>query len=378
MTNASDSLPDDIVALKAMVIVAEAKAASAVADAARATATMSSAEALIGHLKLMIEKLRRELYGSRSERTAKLLDQMELELEDLEAQATEDEIKAEAAARASGTTLVPAYTRKRPVKKPFPAHLPRERVIVPGPTACSCCGSTRLAKLGEDITETLESIPKQWKVIQHVREKFTCRDCEKISQPPAPFHVMARGHLGPSLLAMILYNKYALHQPLNRQSEGYAREGIDLPLSTLADAVGACASVLLPLAVLIGAHVFGGERIHGDETPVPLLARIKTVKARLWTYVRDDKPSADWIRRQRSISSLATARENTPNATWPITVAFYKPMPMPGSAGFTKKTASPAPSPKRHVGPTRGGNSLFLLISLPKQEAGSFPKGPGA
>jgi transposase len=194
------------------------------------------------------------------------------------------------AAKASGTTLVLAHTRKKPVRKPFPEHLPRERVILPGPTTCACCGSTKLAKLGEDITETLETIPRQWKVIQHVREKFTCRACEKISQAPAPFHVIARGRAGPGLLAMILYNKFALHQPLNRQSEAYAREGIDLPLSTLADDVGACAAVLLPLADLIRAHVFNGDRIHGDETPVPLLAKGKTIKARLWTYVRDDKP----------------------------------------------------------------------------------------
>jgi transposase len=298
VTNAADSLPDDIATLKKMVVAAqaaridaEAKAASAAAEAARAAAKVSSAEALIAHQKLLIEKLRRELYGSRCERTRKLLDQMELELEDLEAQAAEDETKAEMAVKQGGAaTFVPAHTRKKPVKKPFPEHLPRERVIVPGPTACACCGSTKLAKLGEDITETLEVIPRQWKVIQHVREKFTCRNCEKISQAPAPFHVIARGHLGPSLLAMILYNKFALHQPLNRQSDGYAREGIDLPLSTLADAVGASSSVLARLADLIRAHVLLAERIHGDETPVPLLAKGKTIKARLWVYVRDDAP----------------------------------------------------------------------------------------
>jgi transposase len=215
---------------------------------------------------------------------------MELELEELEASASQDEIAAEMAAKLRGTASVPAHARRKPVKKPFPEHLPRERVVEPSPKACLCCGGNRLRKLGEDITETLEVIPRQWKVIQHVREKFTCRDCEKISQPPAPFHVIARGHLGPSLLAMVLYAKFALHQPLNRQSEAYAREGIDLPLSTLADAVGACATVLLPLAGLIGAHVFKGDRIHGDETPVPLLAKGKTIKARLWTYVRDDAP----------------------------------------------------------------------------------------
>ena len=279
-----------VVAARAESTAAKAKAATAVAEATRANANASSAEALIAHQKLVIEKMRRELYGSRSERTAKLLDQMELELEELEASASQDEIAAEMAAKASGTTLVLAHTRKKPVRKPFPEHLPRERVIVPGPTVCACSGSTKLAKLGEDITETLETIPRQWKVIQHVREKFTCRECEKISQAPAPFHVIARGRAGPNLLAMVLYAKFALHQPLNRQSEAYAREGIDLPLSTLADDVGACAAVLLPLADLIRAHAFNGDRIHGDETPVPLLAKGKTIKARLWTYVRDDKP----------------------------------------------------------------------------------------
>ena len=136
--------------------------------------------------------------------------------------------------------------RQRPARKPFPEHLPRERVIVPGPTACPCCGGARLSKLGEDVTETLEVIPRQWKVIQHVREKFSCRDCESINQAPAPFHVVPRGWAGPSLLAMILFEKYSQHQPLNRQAERYAREGVPLSLSTLADQVGTCCTVLRP------------------------------------------------------------------------------------------------------------------------------------
>jgi transposase len=290
-----DSLPDDLESLKRLLAIeraaridAQAKAASAEAAAARAAANVSSAEALIAHLKLAIEKMRRELYGSRSERGHKLLDQMELELEDLEATAAEDVIAAEKAAAGRGEALILAHTRRKPTRKPFPDHLPRERVIVPGPFNCACCGSTKLSKLGEDITETLEVIPRQWKVIQYVREKFTCRACEKIAQAPAPFHVIARGRAGPNLLAMILCAKFALHQPLNRQSEAYAREGVDLPLSTLADDVGACAAVLRPLADLIGAHVFAAARIHGDDTPV--LAKGKTVQARLWTYVRDDRP----------------------------------------------------------------------------------------
>jgi transposase len=151
---------------------------------------------------------------------------MELELEDLEATAAEDEIAAENAAAEAGeeTALIPAPTRCKSTRKPFPDHLPRERVIILGPANCACCGSMRLAKLGEDVTETLEVIPRQWKVIEYVREKFTCRACEKISQVPIS-HVIARGWAGPSLLAMILYAKFGLHQPLNRQSEAYAREG---------------------------------------------------------------------------------------------------------------------------------------------------------
>ena len=297
MTPPIDSLPDDLESLKRLLaleraarIDAQAKAARAEAAAARAAANVSSAEALIAHLKLAIEKMRRELYGSRSERGRKLLDQMELELEDLEVTAAEDKIAADAADAGRETALIPAHARGKPSRKPFPEHLPRERVIVPGPTACACCGSTRLSKLGEDVTETLEVVPRQWKVVQYVREKFTCRACEGISQAPAPFHVLPRGFAGPSLLAMILFEKYGQHQPLNRQAERYAREGVDLSLSTLADQVGGCAMVLRPLYELIRAHVFAGDRVHGDDTPVPVLAKGKTVTGRLWTYVRDDRP----------------------------------------------------------------------------------------
>ena len=276
-----NALPDDIEALKAALIVAQAEAAAA-------RAQRSADQALIAHLKLQIEKLNRERFGQRSERTARLIDQLELQLEELEASATEDELAAERAA--AKTTTVTAFTRKRPSRKPFPEHLPRERVIEPAPTACLCCGSERLRKLGEDVTETLEVIPRQWKVIQHVREKFTCRDCEKISQAPAPFHVIPRGWAGPSLLAMILFEKFGQHQPLNRQAERYAREGVPLSLSTLADQVGAGCAVLEPLIRRIEAHVFAAERLHGDDTTVPVLAKGKTDTGRCWVYVRDDRP----------------------------------------------------------------------------------------
>ncbi|HYN45060.1 MAG TPA: IS66 family transposase, partial [Allosphingosinicella sp.] len=138
----------------------------------------------------------------------------------------------------------------------------------------------------------LEVIPRQWKVIQTVREKFTCRDCERITQPPAPFHPTPRGWAGPSLLAMIIFEKFGQHQPLNRQAERYEREGVDLSLSTLADQVGACAAALAPLHALIEHHVLAAERLHGDDTTVPVLAKGKTTTGRLWVYVRDDRPFA--------------------------------------------------------------------------------------
>lgn len=155
-----------------------------------------------------------------------------------------------------------------------------------------------MRKLGEDITETLEHVPAQWKVIQHVREKFSCRKCESITQSPAPSHPIARGRAGPQLLAQVLFAKYRAHLPLNRQSDIYANEGVDLDVSTLADWVGACAATLMPLVEEIRKHVFAVHaehgsamrRIHADDTTVPVLARGKTRTGRLWAYVRDDQP----------------------------------------------------------------------------------------
>ena len=295
MKDAAESLPPDLAAAHAMILTeraarleAEAVAASAKAEAAGAQADRSSHEALIAHLKLEIEKLRRELYGTSSERKARLLEQMELQLEDLEAAATEDELAAEQAAAGAQTARPPQ--RKRPLRKPFPDHLPRERVVIAAPESCPCCGSDRLSKLGEDITETLEVVPRSWKVIQTVRERFSCRNCETITQPPAPFHVTPRGFAGPNLLAMIMFEKFGQHQPLNRQSERYRREGIDLSLSTLADQVGACTTVLQPLHALIEAHVLAADRLHGDDTNIPILAKGKTIRGHIWTYVRDDRP----------------------------------------------------------------------------------------
>ena len=290
-----NTISDVVETLKAALIMSQSslaqitnKLTTVESELATARAKNSDDDALIAHLKLMIAKLQRDRFGPHSERTARLLDQMELQLEELEATATEDELAAERAA--AKTTNVMAFARKKPSRKPFPEHLPRERIVEPSPTSCSCCGGTRLCKLGEDITETLEVIPRSWKVIQHVREKFSCRDCEHIDQAPAPFHVIPRGWAGPSLLAMIMFEKFGQHQPLNRQAERYAREGVELSLSTLADQVGACCTVLDPLFKRIEAHTFAAARLHGDDTTVPVLAKGKTDIARCWVYVRDDRP----------------------------------------------------------------------------------------
>jgi transposase len=213
-------LPTDLAAAHALILRQRDELAAAEARAA-------GAEAMIEHMKLVIAKLRREQYGQSSERGRKVLDQLELQLEELEAETSENAVTTE---EKTAGTAVKSFTRGRPVRAPLPAHLPRERVVIPAPCACSVCGG-RLAKLGEDITETLEIVPRQWKVVQTVREKFTCRSCEKITQPPAPFHAIARARAGASLLAMILYAKFGQHQPLNRQSDVYAREGIELDVS---------------------------------------------------------------------------------------------------------------------------------------------------
>jgi transposase len=280
--NTADSLPDDIATLKAMLRSERAARLAAEADA-------QARSLLIEKLKLTIKKLRHEQFGQSSERGT-LLEQLELQLADLEENAAQAEIVAQVAADAK--IIVPSFERRRPARRPLPAHLPRERIIYPAPSVCPCCGDSRLRRIGEDVTETLELIPRQWKVVAHVREKFSCRGCESITQPPAPSHPIARGRAGPKLLAHVLFAKYGLHLPLNRQSDVYEREGIDLDVSTLADWVGAAAATLMPLVDVIRVHVFAAERIHADDTTVPVLAKGKTRVGRLWTYVRDDQPFA--------------------------------------------------------------------------------------
>src|SRR3982074_3078890 len=288
MDTAPDAPPDDIAVLKEALATERAKALDIAAELAVAHAKASEDSALIARQKLRIAKLERQIYGQRSERSSRMMDQLARAFEELEANATEDELAAERAV--ARTTIVRGFTRTRLERNTFPDHLPRQRVVIDPPTACECCGGNRLRKLGEDVTRTLESVPRQWKVIETVREKFSCRACEKISQARAPFHAVARGWAGPSLLAMIMFEKFGQHQPLNRQAERYALEGVPIALSTMADAVGAVCAALEPLRRLVESHVMAAERLHADDTTVPVLAKGKTDTGRCWIYLRDDRP----------------------------------------------------------------------------------------
>src|SRR5260221_9682401 len=261
--------------------------------AQRELLTLAKSEVTVGRLeierlKLMLARARGEKFGQSAERGKLLVGQVEHAIEDLEGTQAEQEPKAESAARDAAKQR--RAQSPRPRRRPVRDNVPVERIIEPPPCACGKCGGVRLRKLGEVVSKTLECEPRRWKIIEHVREKFSCRDCEAITEPPAPSHPIPRGFAGPSLLAMVLVSKFLLHQPLNRQSETYAREGIELDVSTLADRVGACVVALDPIIQALWAHVLSAERIHADDTTVPVLAKMKTVTGRIWTYVRDDRP----------------------------------------------------------------------------------------
>jgi len=244
-----------------------------------------SRDSEIEHLKLVIAKLRRMMFGTKSEKVTREIEQLELKLEELE---TRQADRSEATASSS-----PA--KNKPKRSSLPEHLPREvHTHLPQEDACRECGG-ELRKLGEDVSEMLEYIPASFKVIRHVRPKLCCTRCDVILQAAAPSRPIDRGLAGPGLLAHVLVAKYADHLPLYRQSEIYAREGIDLDRSTLADWVGASSYLLAPLVDQLRKHVLSATKLHADDTPVPVLAPGlgKTKTARLWTYVRDDRPAGD-------------------------------------------------------------------------------------
>ncbi len=245
----------------------------------------------IEHLKLLIARLRRIQFGRKSEKREREIEQLELRLDELEATQAEKVI-------ASQTTAVSASAMNAAVKaarRPLPEHLPREvRKYPPKQAACPDCGGA-LKHLGEDVSEMLEYVPARFKVIRQVRPKLACACCERIVQAEAPSRPIERGLAGPGLLAHVLVSKYCDHLPLYRQSEIYAREGVELERSTLADWVGGTSALLAPLAEALRRHVMSATKLHADDTPVPVLApgNGKTKTGRLWTYVRDDRPAGD-------------------------------------------------------------------------------------
>jgi transposase len=281
MSAGREPLPSDLATAHTMIL-AERDARQ------RAEALVSAAALEIERLKLLLARMRRERYGQSSERGARLIEQLELQLAELEEGVAEEETVAEITA-APPERAERSGGARRPARRPLPEHLPRERIVYPAPCACPKCGGP-VRRLGEDVTETLECEPRRWKVVEHVREKVSCRCCEAVSQPPAPSHPIVRGRAGPNLLALVLAAKYGQHLPLTRQSTIYAGEGVELDVSTLADWVGSSAASLMPLVLGVRAHVFAAERLHGDDTTVPVLAKERTKIGRVWGYVRDDRP----------------------------------------------------------------------------------------
>ncbi|UYY76803.1 IS66 family transposase [Sphingomonas sp. R1] len=311
MSSDALDIPDNPDAVKALLAAMQAKlAASEQALAAERSAHQETRQQLaaaenaiklttlqIEKLKVQLARLRRMKFGQSSERLLLLADQLELSLEDLEA------AHAHATCVIAGRTAEePASESNQPRRQPLPAHLRREEVLHPAPAAdgCTSCGGA-MARLGEDVTEVLEYVPGRFHVVRHVRPKLACKRCDAISQAPAPSLPVPRGRAGPGLLAHVVISKFADHLPLYRQSQIFAREGVEVSRSTLADWMGQVSWLLQPLVDRIAEHVMASSKLHADDTPVPVLSpgSGKTATGRLWVYVRDnrrwrpsDKPAA--------------------------------------------------------------------------------------
>lgn len=283
MSLATADLPSDPDALRAFALACQAELR--VAELSVQLRTLE-----IEKLKFQIARLRRMQFGRSSERITRQIEQLEFQLEELETGEAEDSAHAAAEDRPE-----PIRQRTKPKRKPLPDHLPRQEIVhQPGADgACTCpdCGAG-MAKLGEDVTEVLDYVPGRFQVIRHVRPKYACKACDAITQAPAPAMPTPRGRATPAMLAHLLVSKYCDHLPLYRQSEIYARDGLDLDRSTLCDWVGQAVWLLAPIVEGIRRHVFAAGKIHGDDTTVPVLSpglgRTKT--GRLWVYVRDDRP----------------------------------------------------------------------------------------
>ena len=291
------TLPRSTTALRRLLLQREAEHAAAqeqqAAELQAARNGLQELTLLHEKLKLRLARLLRQQYGASSEKLRAAINQLELTLGDIEEQIAEmmppEPEQPPAPARPTSASVEPA--RRKPVRRPLPDSLPRDVVEHAAPCACPKCGGV-LRPLGEDVTEVLDYVPACFRVIRHVRPKLSCRSCESIAQAPVPSLPIQRGLATPALLAHVLVAKYADHCPLYRQAEIYARAGVELDRSTLADWVGQSARLVRPLVDALGAHVMAAERVHADDTTVPVLdpGRGTTKTGRLWCYVRDDRP----------------------------------------------------------------------------------------
>jgi len=290
MSLVTADLPCDPIALHAFATACQAELATATAELKAAQRAIQLRTLEIEKLKFQLARLRRMQFGKSSERITRRIEQLELQLEELETGEAEATSRDEAEERPG-----PTRERKKPKRKPLPEHLPRQDMVHEpednGACICPDCGAG-MGKLGEDVTEVLDYVPGHFQVIRHVRPKYACQACDAITQAPAPAMPTPRGRATPALLAHLLVGKYCDHLPLYRQSAMFLREGVDLDRSTLCDWVGQATWLLDPIVVGIRRHVFAAEKIHGDDTTVPVLSpglgRTKT--GRLWVYVRDDRP----------------------------------------------------------------------------------------
>ena len=280
MEESHSNLPEDVDALRAII----AAQADQLAEQAR---KLQSRDTLIDKLKAQLAVLKRARFGSSSEKMDRAIEQLELALEDIEA--------AEAEAIISAAPSIAGAAKAKPSRQPLPDHLPRHNVTYQANCACPVCGGSDFIRAGESVSEVLDYVPASFRVVRHIQPRFTCKGCDTQVKAEMPSLPIERGKPGPGLVAHVLVAKYCDHLPLYRQSEIYAREGVDLSRSTMADWIGKASALLEPLLVKLRGHVFAGHRLHGDDTPVPVLepGKGKTRTGRLWTYVRDGRPHGD-------------------------------------------------------------------------------------
>jgi transposase len=313
-----------------------------------------SSDSEIEHLMLLVAKLRRMQFGRRSEKVERQIEQLELKLEELEANRAQNAQQTE---NRPASTAAPSPASKPDRKRrPLPDHLPRSvQTHLPAEQSCPECGGA-LKKLGEDISEVLEYIPGSFIVIRQVRPRLCCGGCDTIVQAPAPSRPIERGLAGPGLLAHVLTSKFTDHLPLYRQSKIYAREGVDLDRFTLAKWVGETSQLLAPLVEQLRRYVMAADKLHADDTPVPVLApgSGKPKPAASGPTFAMIAPPDRWMHPLPGLLTHLIAGESIRRDICASSAAFSRRTPMPVSTGFTK----PGPFKRRHVWRTSEESSM--------------------